>query len=254
MHPAEQLLTDLGITEPADIDVRAIADCVGVEVHFRSLSGCEAQIIGFRDRAIIYVDQEGKPTRKRFSAGHELGHWYHHRGQSFVCRREDIGRPADDKSKDAERLADLYAADLILPPFMLRPILQSVTEVSLNAVLDIANRFSASITATALRIVRMTDQPIILVAHNLFGKKWQWPSASVGRLRIRDDLDPRASAFSATVANERVQPIKKEPAHYWFDRRHVEQFDVRSQSIRTLDGELLTLVHIPDRRLVDIYG
>lgn len=254
MRPAEQLLTDLGISDPTDIDVRAIADCVGVEVHYRPLAGCEAQIIGFRGRAIVYVDQGARPTRKKFSAGHELGHWYHHRGQSFVCRRDDIGHPIDDKSKNAERVADAYAADLILPPFMLRPILQALNDISFEAVLEIAHRFSTSLTSAAIRIVRMTDQPVILVAHNLFGKKWQWPSANAGRLRVREDLDPRASAFSAISRNERVGPARKEPANYWFDRRHIEQFDVKSQTIQTLEGELLTLVRIPDKRLLDIYG
>ena len=46
---------------------------------------------------------------------------YHHRGRSFVCRSSDIGKPIDEKSKDAERQADAYSGDLILPPFMVGP-------------------------------------------------------------------------------------------------------------------------------------
>ncbi|WP_461331572.1 ImmA/IrrE family metallo-endopeptidase [Bradyrhizobium huanghuaihaiense] len=73
--------------------------------------------MGFKDRAIIYVSDGAKPNRKRFSTGHELGHWHHHRGQSFVCRSDDIGRPLDERSRNAERMADVYSADLILPPY-----------------------------------------------------------------------------------------------------------------------------------------
>ena len=86
MRPAEELLTELGISDPADIELEAIAYCVGVEVEYRRLAGCEAQIIGYKDRAVVYVSPDTSPHRKRFSTGHELGHWHHHRGHSFVCR------------------------------------------------------------------------------------------------------------------------------------------------------------------------
>jgi hypothetical protein len=52
----------------------------------------------------------------------------------------------------------------------------------------------------------------------------------------------------------RIGAAKKEPAHYWFDRRHVEQFDVRAQSVRTAEGEALTLLRILDLEMVKIYG
>lgn len=97
MRPAEQLLFDLGISEPSDIQLDAIAHCFGVEVRYQPLSNCEAQIIGFKEKAVVYVSTSTKPLRRRFSAGHELGHWHHHRGQSFVCRPDDIGRPLDEK-------------------------------------------------------------------------------------------------------------------------------------------------------------
>jgi hypothetical protein len=100
----------------------------------------------------------------------------------------------------------------------------------------------------------MTRQPLILVAHNLFGRKWQWPSITVGRMRARDDVDARSAAFVSMVGGNRAGPAKKEPANYWFDRRHVEQFDVRVQSVRTIDGEVLTLLRVLDPKMVEIYG
>jgi hypothetical protein len=47
---------------------------------------------------------------------------------------------------------------------------------------------------------------------------------------------------------------RKEPANYWFDRRHVEQFDVRVQSFRTVEGEVLTLLRVLDPKMTEIYG
>jgi IrrE N-terminal-like domain len=254
MRPAEELLAELGISDPADIELKAIAHCVGVDVEYKRLVNCEAQIIGYRDRAVVYVSPDPRPHRRRFSTGHELGHWHHHRGQSFVCRSSDIGQPIDYKSKNAERLADAYSGDLILPPFMIGPRLERIGDVSLDVIVDLASMFKASVTATGIRVMKMTRQPLILVAHNLLGRSWQWPSITAGRMRVRDDLDSRSAAFSAMAGGGKATASRKEPASYWFDRRHVEQFELRVQSFRTIEGEVLTLVRVLDPRMVEIYG
>jgi Zn-dependent peptidase ImmA (M78 family) len=251
VRPAEELLTELGISDPADIELEAIAHCVGVEVEYRRLANCEAQIIVYRNRAVVHVSSGMRPHRKRFSTGHELGHWHHHRGQSFVCRSSDIGRPIDEKSKDAERQADAYSGDLILPPFMVGPRLERMGEISLDSIADLASDFKASVTAAA---IRMTRQPLILVAHNLFGRNWQWPTITAGQMRVRDDVDSRSSAFVTMVGGNKAAHPRKEPANYWFDRRHVEQFDISVQSFRTVEGEVLSLVRVLDPKMVDIYG
>jgi Zn-dependent peptidase ImmA (M78 family) len=254
VRAAEELLTELGISEPADIELEAIAHCVGVEVQYRRLSSCEAQIIGYKDRAVVYVSPDTSPQRRRFSTGHELGHWHHHRGMSFVCRSSDIGRPIDEKSRDAERLADAYSGDLILPPFMVGPRLGRMGEISLDGIAEIAAQFRASVTATAIRSVRMTRQPLILVAHNLLGRMWQWPSITAAGIRVRDDVDARSSSFVSLLSGNRGSAARKEPANYWFNRRHIEQFDLRVQSLRTVEGEVLTLLRVLDPKMVEIYG
>lgn len=254
MRPAEELLAELGISDPADIELEAIAHCIGVEVEYRRLANCEAQIVGYRDRAVVYVSLDTPHHRRRFSTGHELGHWHHHRGQSFVCRSSDIGRPIDEKSKDAERQADAYSSDLLLPPFMVGPRLERMGEISLKSIADLASDFNASITATAIRTIRMTRQPLILVAHNLFGRNWQWPSVTAGQMRVRDDVDSRSSAFISMVGGNKAAHPRTEPANYWFDRRYVEQFDIRVQSFRTVEGEVLSLLRVLDPKMVDIYG
>jgi len=254
MRAAEELLTELGVSDPADIELEAIAYCVGVDVQYRRLAGCEAQIIGFKDRAVVYVSRDTSPHRKRFSTGHELGHWHHHRGKSFVCRSSDIGKPIDEKSKDAERQADAYSGDLILPPFMVGPRLERIGEISLDGIAELASQFNASVTATAIRTMRMTRQPLILVAHNLFGRMWQWPSITAGGMRVRDDVDARSSAFVSMLSGNKASAARKEPANYWFDRRHIEQFDVRVQSFRTVEGEVLTLLRALDPKMIEIYG
>ena len=80
MSAAEELLQDLGVTEPDEIDLEAIAFYAGARVRYRALDGCEARIVGTNDQAIISVGLHSPRRRQRFSIAHELGHWHHHRG------------------------------------------------------------------------------------------------------------------------------------------------------------------------------
>lgn len=50
-----QILSDLGIQEPSDIDIEAIAEDCDATIRYRSLSGCTARIMGFNNRAIITI-------------------------------------------------------------------------------------------------------------------------------------------------------------------------------------------------------
>jgi hypothetical protein len=62
-------------------------------------------------------------------------------------------------------------------------------------------------------------------------------------------------AFIAMAGgNDKATASRKEPANYWFDRRHVEQFELRVQSFRTIEGESLTLIRLLDPRMIEIYG
>ena len=52
------------------------------------LTGCEANIIGRGDKAIITINSKSIPGRQRFSAGHELGHWM--RRAELSLRRQAV--------------------------------------------------------------------------------------------------------------------------------------------------------------------
>jgi hypothetical protein len=117
--PAERLLQELGITEPGEIVLEAIAFYLGARVRYRKLEGCEARIIGCNDSAIITIAKDCADRRKRFSLAHEIGHWTHHKGQTLVCRVEE-SLPQGRMSP--ERVANNYAADLLMPRYLFGPV------------------------------------------------------------------------------------------------------------------------------------
>src|SRR5689334_8721052 len=86
-RPALDLLKELGITQPNEIDIEAIAQHCEATVTYQALTGCEARIVGANDRAIITVNPSGVRGRERFSAAHELAHWLRDSGVAF-CNPE----------------------------------------------------------------------------------------------------------------------------------------------------------------------
>jgi hypothetical protein len=114
--PAETILKRLGITDPREIDLEAIAWHLGAHIRYRPLEHCEARIVGHADRAVITVNSRSGRRRKRFSIGHELGHWHHDRGRLLFCQAADIGRAADR-----------FASNLLMPEYLCEPIHGSIS-------------------------------------------------------------------------------------------------------------------------------
>ena len=138
--PAERILIGLGITDPREIDLDAVAWSQGALVEYRPLDGCDARIIGSIRKAVIAVNSRSSPERRRFSVGHELGHWHHHRGRVLLCSNEDVENPRDD-ALNPERHADEFASDLIRPNYLLLPRLRAVKRVTLAVLREIGDEF-----------------------------------------------------------------------------------------------------------------
>ena len=171
LSPAECVLQELGITDPREIDLEAIAWHLGVRVKVCALDGCEARITGHGGRAIVRVDRSSHPRRRRFSIGHELGHWRHHRGRLLVCRSEDIGNRTPGAAT-IERVADAYAADLLMPRYLFIPIARQYSRLDFRTVREISDLFETSRPATAIRLVEDKHSPVLLVCHGHEGRKW----------------------------------------------------------------------------------
>jgi hypothetical protein len=70
------------------------------------------------------VEAREWPTRRRFTIGHELGHWIMHRdhSQTIFCRSKAVQPDEDDDADapDIEEEASMFAAALLMPAEMLR--------------------------------------------------------------------------------------------------------------------------------------
>jgi hypothetical protein len=245
--PAETILKRLGITEPGEIDLEAVAWHMGARVRYRALDRCEARIIGAGDRAVITVNARSSRRRKRFSIGHELGHWYYDRGRVLFCAADDIGRAAPDHV-GPERIADRFASRLLMPEYLLRPVAGAHKRIAFEAVQAIGEVFDTSRPATAIRLLEANYFTGCLVCHSPQGRKWFTRSRDVPeRWFPRQDLAHDSFAFSVLFAGA---PDDRFPrrigAEAWFDCWEAERHEVHEQTIRIGDDEILTLLRIDD--------
>ncbi len=247
---AERILQDLGITEPQEIDLEAIAYYMNARVCFRPLDGCEARIVGLGDRAVITINERSGWRRQRFSIAHELGHWHHHKGQRLACRVDDY-RPSDGTSP--ERVADGFASDLILPHYLFKPLARQRKRLTFKIVAELAATFSASITATAIRLVEADIFPALVICHGPQGRKWFARAPMVPRKWYpQDQLDPESFTFGAQFSNQTGNPNpSKIGADAWFDRYDAERFEVMEQCFKTAADETLTLITIINERMLE---
>ena len=169
-RPAVDLLKELGITEPSDIDIEAIAQHCDATVTYGTLSGSEARIVGADESAIITVNRSSSRGRERFSAAHELAHWLRDAGEvALLCNPH---RAFDESGgTNRESLANDYAADLLMPRSMFAPRSKG-RSMTLATASELAEVFTTSLTSTAIRLIQLGSFPAVVVASDATRIRW----------------------------------------------------------------------------------
>lgn len=250
LSKAEQRLVDLGISHPSEIDLEAIAWDEGVEVRYEPLSGCEARLIGVGKKGIVTIRDSVENRRKRFSLAHELGHWNYHRGKTFECRIDDI---ADSRSKNSEeREADEYAADLLMPEFMFKPMALSIKRPDFDTLKSLSDIYNTSLTATAIRLVTTNAWPVILVCHNTNGRAWYRTARDVPAKWIpKKELDTESIAFDRLFGKVPRIRAQKASADTWFGHYSAKDFELYEDAIQISDSLVLSLLWLNDGEMLE---
>ncbi len=249
----EDLLHELGVTEPEEIDLEAIAFHCNATVRYRSLDGCEARIIGHGDHAIISIDARSSHQRQRFSIGHELGHWMRDRGTAaFVCKKADMRRRWGYR-QDPESKANEFSANLLMPRFIFRPAAEGMP-ITFDSVFGLADRFETSNTATAIRLVGFGSYPGMVVCHGLEGRNWYTPGPDVPSvIRPHRELHHETAAFGLLFGNQDVSRSMLVDADDWIDHRDAHRYTIYEHSISVSSDTIVTLLWWKDEaQLVDL--
>lgn len=237
-----ELLNELGITKPEDIDIEAIAEYCGATVLYQPIEGAEARIIGHRNRAIIGVSNASPRSRQRFSVGHELGHWAWDRGKiAFSCDNRKFA--GEWTGTDKESVANKYASELLLPEHMFKPA-ATKKPLTFETVRALADSFQTSRTATAIRLVQHGSFPSMVICSSAAGRKWFVRSRELEEFTLwpRRDLSRDSLAFGLLRGTRSATTPEDVDADTWIDHRDAGDYIVKEDSVKITPDLVLTLL------------
>lgn len=247
------LLDELGITQPSEIDIEAIAQYCGATIVYEPLRGCAARIIGMRDRAIITIDSEERRERQRFSAAHELGHWMHDRGQvAFACTTTQLVREWDAERDNPERRANRYAANLLMPSNMVKPLVRGLPG-TFESVKRLACTFQTSLTAAAIKFVELGELPLLLVCNERSGRKWFTRSPLIPQVLWPVSQPGSGSAASKMLTGRLTESAPEDvDADDWIEHVDSARYMLVEHSMAMGDGVLSLLWWKDERQILDL--
>jgi len=248
VEDVENLYFQLGITEPSEIDIEAIAFSKNAEVRYSPLKGCEARIIGFDDKAIITLNSDSPLQRQRFSLGHELGHWLKDRGRiGALCSKSDISENSSKSTKNKqahrENIANTYASELLMPGAIVEKMLIG-SKLDFDLARSIADSFNTSLTAAAIRIIRSEAHLGFLAMYDRFGnRRWFQAHPQLTYSFYPPRIAPSGSGIRDLIDSKRQSLFSDEiDGEVWCKDSWADGSCVHEETVYYHDGTFLTLV------------
>ena len=241
---AAELIDEYGICAPEHIRLRDIAYDKKAFIVEERVSGAVASIVKLGKHATIRISPGDSEERKRFSIAHELGHleMNHLKSIQRICNNADMQNWYE---ANQESQANFFASELILPTKLVADLCD-VKAVNFEPVRLIAQEFRASLTATAIKFIRLCPEQCAVVFSTEGRIKWFYKSSEWFRyIKKGDRLDDRTIAydFFAGEAMER-EPVEVE-SHAWIEDDDDEVENIVEHSIASPRfGFVLTLLWI----------
>lgn len=171
---AKAVLEQIGVNPPVPID--EIAEAAGItDIQMLQTTGFEGALItdDCKREGVILVNLRSRQERRRFTIGHELGHflnpWHTPPDGGFKCTKEDMFAPANGSNarRSMELEANVFSAEMLMPEKIFRQDLKKFISPGLEHVVDLAEKYQTSKLATARRFVDLRDEPTaIVLSHN----------------------------------------------------------------------------------------
>lgn len=160
---AQRTLDELAMEPPISHEIIAsMRDIARIEEAAIPWAGC---LLHENCVLVIRLRASDSPGRKRFTVFHEIKHTYLPGFVTATQYRCNPGIPLEAgrvRDRDMEALCDLGAVELLLPR---RPFLADLVgnPPTLNLVEALADRYEASLEATARRLVTLRPEPTLLI-------------------------------------------------------------------------------------------
>jgi Zn-dependent peptidase ImmA (M78 family) len=228
----DNILDELNIHSQSEINdyLEEIVWTRGVIVREAKLEGAEARLTIVGNEAIATISERVKNAhRRRFAIAHELGHFEMHRDKKELFIDKHL-RPWITPRYRFEREANEFASAFLMPRKYFA--LECYHETpSLEFMDKLSHKFNASLTATSLRFLKFTNQPVSLIFSSEKREvKWRHYSGAFKKLGLSIPKGFKPSMRTETANTfDSVRRIRKVPIAEWFD---ISQLDNEITSIK----------------------
>jgi hypothetical protein len=212
------------------VDIEALARQLDItDIIDLTTEGFEGGLItdDCRSQGTILVNKSARRGRRRFTVGHELGHFLiptHKpvKGDQFLCSREDMRRWSAKENDTYARMeveANRFSALMLMPPRYLRAMMGKFRDPNLAQVVDVAGHFDVSKDAAArayatyheekIAIAVIKDGTVLRIYRNL-----KFPRITVGN----GSPVPRNSLYNyAKARGAELTEITANGAELWIE-------------------------------------
>jgi Zn-dependent peptidase ImmA (M78 family) len=175
---AEALLIDARV-DSLPIKPAKIAEHLGIAVTSKppSVKGASGWLIRVGEEyGIVYATHIDSIGFQHFSIAHELGHFSLDGHVEYVLRNgtEHASHAGFNASDEIEREADYFAACLLMPKHLCKPLINR-SQDGMAAVVSLAQTCETSLTAAALRYAEIGKLPVGVI--QCFGGKVEYCAA-----------------------------------------------------------------------------
>jgi Zn-dependent peptidase ImmA (M78 family) len=240
----------------APVPIEELALKVGI-VEFRELEadGFEGALLtdAEKNNGVILTKAGAREERRRFTIGHELGHFLmpSHKG-SRQCTASDLRESRrDNDHRRQETEANRFSAGLLMPkPWFVRDMNQ-LGDADVTHAQTLAKRYRTSLEATVNRYIELTDDKCAYVFSKDGVIRYVRRSDDFPRLAVKsgDELPRQCASLAAPSEPLRVASSWSElDGSVWLETTWGTRLPtVLEQSVRQKDGYQISLLFIaPD--------
>ncbi len=215
---ADDLLNELHIREPAEIDIERIAIFKGADVRYAPLRGMDGCLIREGGSAVITVRSSLRfEGQKRFVIAHELGHFFlHPHTRQIETVDKQQANNWSEKQETEEYEANLFAAELLMPRYLFAQRGEG-EEPSFKLIEDLAGEFSTTLTATAVQFVLTTREECAVVSTADRHRKWFILSPGFSFQMLEDDYIHGHSCAAEVSDSKRSSRCSEIEAGFWLE-------------------------------------
>jgi Zn-dependent peptidase ImmA (M78 family) len=243
---------------PKRVPVEDIARCVGiVEIEDRDMDGFEGALVAdpAKTRGAIAVKAGTPRRRRRYTIGHELGHFLiRAHGASMQCTSADMReRRWDTALRKREYEANRFSAGLLMPKPVFVKDMEALGTADVTHAKRLSDLYDVSLEATANRYAELSSDMCAFVFSKEGIVRYARPSRTMPELGVRagDRLPP-------TSLTARVKSVG-EPSSWeamaggvWFKTEWgVSMPTVLEQSLVQANGYRVTLLFVEEKEAED---